>query len=1017
MDLARYAGIDEALESCFLAAPHTPWRYFPGRSEPSPELEWTELTFDDSSWEEGPAPFVFGEKAPPAGTHLGTSTAGLTTLYLRHVLDVPEPGAYERLVLEIPIDDGYVCYLNGEEERRMHAGDADERRAFDEPATIERSTDLRPTPTVVLTNKLEAGENVLAIQGLAHPEDAQRLEMHPWVRATWRVTPEGERERLEELRPKVEAAGGKGLVAYLEGRHRQRLGDHQGAIEFFRRAAAHDLNAREPWQRLVECHRMLGSLGELEELLRGPVASGSKARGLLDTWAWLFLAELGHSPLEMPAGATPGRKGFYADACWVADRLRAGERLHVDCGSDVDHEPWTRDRFYAPGSVGRRVVDKPGGEGVPQVSDTVRVTTRSLDELRPAFRVPLPNGAYQLVLHFSEPPGASPTEAPAAFDVCLEGGVALVAYEPGASGAVLEQSFPIVVSDGMLDIDLHPRTPHDPALAGFELEPIEDAQLAQLASSWVEATQRRLPLPLAILADSNQRAGNEDVAFELLEQAQSLPGFRIRDSERLNTWRAARLPELPSLEAAEFIATSGPADIDALIAEVQAREDNDPVLSGYLAGRLYQLEGRVDEALGELEALVGEEVTTPEPYLRMAECLADLELGEEAHGVLERVLELGLERSPEFFSLWIEVQLDWLERDPWELVRELHELGAPDELIVVPTSQHEPQSWHYTTLEPPANIWARSSFDVSGWAAGPGGIGAGHTPIAVARSLWNTDLLFAQRRFHLRSPRLLYPHFTVFADDAAGLYLNGQQVGFVGVTTLNFIPMPARNSSSASSQSALGGVADGGRTSALGATALLAGENALGINGLNTRGPACIDVGIVQPLGELFWISQQLEQHGALRLNCGGAAIQAPGGTAWGEDRFFAWGLPDGPDPEEPAAAIENTDNDELYRSNRWFFDDSRSSWYQIPLPNGSYTLRLHFAELDPSFAEAGSRPFDIDVESNEIVKDFDVVTAAGFATAHVLEAEIAIRDGWLDIFPHHLESRAFLCGLEVLRR
>ena len=401
----------------------------------------------------------------------------------------------------------------------------------------------------------------------------------------------------------------------------------------------------------------------------------------------------------------------------------------------------------------------------------------------------------------------------------------------------------------------------------------------------------------------------------------------------------------------------------------------------------------------------------------MAECLVNAGLPEAALSILEQCLGMGLEPGADFFALWIELQLDVKQRDPWELIAELRQLGAPDELVVVPTSEHTPLPWRYTVVEPPANIWSSVDFDVSEWTEGPGAMGSGHTPGGAARALWNSDNLFAQRHFTLRSASLLYPHFSICANDATTVYVNGLTVARMSVSTNGYQPLAARSSAVASNKSLFGGAADGGVASPLGSTKFVAGENVLGMNAINTRGPSCSDVGIVQPLGDLFWILEQFEKHGALRMNCGGESYEAPDGTAWAADRFYSWGQPDRADPDEAPPAVAGTDNPELYRSNRWFYDNSRSSWYQIPVPNGAYMLRLHFAEIDPEFAEPGSRKFDIDVESAPLERGFDLVAEIGFATAFVIEAEVEVRDGWFDVFPHHPHNRAFVCGLEIVRQ
>src|SRR5687767_14063133 len=59
------------------------WRFFRGLSEPTANVtEWRTNTFDDSSWELGPALFYFGY-SPASGTLLSDMRTNYTSLFLR----------------------------------------------------------------------------------------------------------------------------------------------------------------------------------------------------------------------------------------------------------------------------------------------------------------------------------------------------------------------------------------------------------------------------------------------------------------------------------------------------------------------------------------------------------------------------------------------------------------------------------------------------------------------------------------------------------------------------------------------------------------------------------------------------------------------------------------------------------------------------------------------------------------------------------------------------------------------
>jgi hypothetical protein len=67
-------------------------------------------------------------------------------------------------------------------------------------------------------------------------------------------------------------------------------------------------------------------------------------------------------------------------------------------------------------------------------------------------------------------------------------------------------------------------------------------------------------------------------------------------------------------------------------------------------------------------------------------------------------------------------------------------------------------------------------------------------------------------------------------------------------------------------------------------------------------------------------------------------------------------------------------------------------------VPNGKYTIKLHFAETSSAISAAGERVFSMDVEGKE-VKDFDIwAKAGGREKAYVESVDVEVKDGTLDI-------------------
>ena len=84
-------------------------------------------------------------------------------------------------------------------------------------------------------------------------------------------------------------------------------------------------------------------------------------------------------------------------------------------------------------------------------------------------------------------------------------------------------------------------------------------------------------------------------------------------------------------------------------------------------------------------------------------------------------------------------------------------------------------------------------------------------------------------------------------------------------------------------------------------------------------------------------------------------------------------------------------------------------------LPDGSYTVKLHFAETYQGITGPGQRVFSFNVEGHEF-KDFDVWSkAGGDLRAYVETVPVEITDGKLDIaFTANIENPQ-INGVEIL--
>jgi hypothetical protein len=160
-----------------------------------------------------------------------------------------------------------------------------------------------------------------------------------------------------------------------------------------------------------------------------------------------------------------------------------------------------------------------------------------------------------------------------------------------------------------------------------------------------------------------------------------------------------------------------------------------------------------------------------------------------------------------------------------------------------------------------------------------------------------------------------------------------------------------------------------------------------------------------------------LSTAGQVRISCGRQSDYVDrSGRAWSHDRFFEGGQ----GPGRFTAAIQNSEETELYQRRRWWRTEPgayMAPGYRIPLPCGRYAITLHFCRATVFPPQREKRLFDVVVEGAELLKGYD--PAGG--TVGVLEKkqfEVEVKDGCLDLvvrFEH--PWAAFLSAIELTKR
>jgi len=145
-----------------------------------------------------------------------------------------------------------------------------------------------------------------------------------------------------------------------------------------------------------------------------------------------------------------------------------------------------------------------------------------------------------------------------------------------------------------------------------------------------------------------------------------------------------------------------------------------------------------------------------------------------------------------------------------------------------------------------------------------------------------------------------------------------------------------------------------------------------------------------------------------VRIKAGGPATATTDaeGNVWQPYQGFT----DGDTFELSDAQIANTKTPELYRTERYSM-----TAFSYPVPNGKYTVKLHFAEVYDGITGPGMRVFSFNVEGKEF-KDFDIwVKAGGPNKAYVESVDVEVTDGKLDITFTPKEENPKINGIEIL--
>jgi PKD repeat protein len=119
------------------------------------------------------------------------------------------------------------------------------------------------------------------------------------------------------------------------------------------------------------------------------------------------------------------------------------------------------------------------------------------------------------------------------------------------------------------------------------------------------------------------------------------------------------------------------------------------------------------------------------------------------------------------------------------------------------------------------------------------------------------------------------------------------------------------------------------------------------------------------------------------RINAGGPAV-----GVFAADQYYS-----ASNTFSSANSISGTSNPAIYQSQRW---GNGTFSYAFPVPNGQYTVVLHFAEL--VFGGVGQRVYDVSLENAKVLTAYDIVKKVGSNTATTETFPVSVSDGTLNL-------------------
>lgn len=169
-----------------------------------------------------------------------------------------------------------------------------------------------------------------------------------------------------------------------------------------------------------------------------------------------------------------------------------------------------------------------------------------------------------------------------------------------------------------------------------------------------------------------------------------------------------------------------------------------------------------------------------------------------------------------------------------------------------------------------------------------------------------------------------------------------------------------------------------------------------------------LDIGAYERAGSTTTTPPAPPSGAVARVNAGGPAFVDASGNSWSADRNYNTG-------NTGNTATWSGANGDLYATERWDPSTAPELSYSFPVSPGTYTVRLHFAEIYSGAAFVGGRQFDVLLNGSKVLDHLDIFKEVGFLAPLVKTFTVSVSGSELRVdFVHQVENPK-ISGIEIL--